>query len=85
MVPVVGSSLPIENSPPGIQTIPFGIECGAGFFSITVGAKGEAPAKAGAIAAVAAIIAIAITAVVVTAVAFTALASAAFAIMSLPS
>lgn len=51
----------MENSPPGIHTIPFGIERGVGFFSTIVGSKEEAPASAGAIATVAVITAAAIT------------------------
>ena len=41
--PVDGSLQPIENSPPGIQTMPFGALLGTGSLLGTVGAKAEPP------------------------------------------
>src|SRR6266446_6408598 len=41
------SSLPIENSPPGIHTMPSGLEPGAGVLLGMVGAKDEASALCG--------------------------------------
>jgi hypothetical protein len=43
-VPVVGSMLPIENSPPEIQTMPFGAGPGADVRFETVSEKGDEPA-----------------------------------------
>src|SRR6185436_12071105 len=37
----LAASLPIENSPPGIHTMPCGAGAGAGVLFGTVGAKGE--------------------------------------------
>ena len=39
----LAASLPIENSPPGIHTMPSGFGFGAGILLETVGAKGELP------------------------------------------
>jgi len=41
--PVDGSLQPIENSPPGIQTMPFGALLDTGSLLGTVGAKAEPP------------------------------------------
>jgi hypothetical protein len=45
--PVDGSLQPIENSPPGIQTMPLGALSGTGSLLGTVGAKAEPPMAGG--------------------------------------